>query len=124
MQRRQFVASAVGVCTAVSGCLEPGLGETDEIEPYDFEVENQTDAQQRATVTIRRDGDVLFEQDLDLTAHATWEFKGPLEGDGTAFVIVTANGDSATRTWSRPDGSGFLRANIRTDGVELTAAAP
>lgn len=109
---------------AGSGCLGSGIGGPSDVEPYDFSVENWTDSEQRASVTIRRDGDVLFETDLELAAHATWEFEGPLEGNGSAFVIVTANGYSDNREWSRPDGSGYLQAEIHEDRVELTAAVP
>ncbi|MUV60397.1 hypothetical protein [Halobacterium sp. CBA1126] len=124
MQRRQFVTFAGGVLAAISGCLGSELGEPGDIEPYDFAVENQTNAEQRANVTVRRDDEVLFETDVELAAHATWEFEGPLEGDGSAFVIVTANGYSDSRKWSRPDGSGMLRADIYKDSVELSASGP
>lgn len=124
VQRRQFVTAAAGVLAAGSGCLRSGFGGPGDIEPYDFRVENLTDTEQGASVTIRRDGDVLFETTLELAAHATWEFEGPLEGNGSAFVIVTANGYSDSREWSRPDGSGYLQAKIHEDGVELTAASP
>ena len=124
VQRRQFIAVATGVLTAGSGCLGSGIGGPGDVEPYDFSVENRTNTEQRVSVTIRRDGDVLFETDLELAAHATWEFEGPLEGDGSAVVIVTANGYSDSREWSRPDGSGYLQAEIHEDSVELTAAGP
>jgi hypothetical protein len=124
VQRRQFVTAAAGVLTAGGGCLGSGFEGPSDVEPYDFTVENRTDTGQSASVTIRREGNPLFETDLELAAHATWEFEGPLEGNGSAFVVVTANGYSDSREWSRPDGSGFLQAEIHEDGVELTAASP
>lgn len=118
MKRRQYVTGAVGALAGVAGCVDTGP-DSDEVEPYDFSIQNRGSADV-VDVRMRRGGERVFETELQMSPGETWDFEAAPRGSGTLTVVVVANGYSAVREWSNPTGANVLRADVREDGVEFS----